>query len=130
MHQHPRLPPVTASPANSARTNPTRTNNPRDQEGGPARSAVERGSPGEQGPGEATVTQGRAYDPSVDGRDNIAKLSQVIQVRYWVGAEVDSSKAFRTNANLIYSELSHQSSLDNSAVEGLIAPCIYKRNQR
>ncbi|MCJ1282340.1 autophagy protein 13 [Xylographa opegraphella] len=79
MHQHLRLPPVTASPANSPRTNPTRTNNPRDQEAGSTRSDIERGLPGEPGPGEATVTPGRAYDAPVEGRDNMAKLSQVVQ---------------------------------------------------
>jgi autophagy-related protein 13 len=32
MHQHPRPPPVTASPASSERTNPERTNNQRDRD--------------------------------------------------------------------------------------------------
>ena len=73
---------MTASPANSPRTNPTRTNNPRDQESGSARLGTERGLPSEQGTGEGLDTQMRVQDPSVDGRDNMAKLSQVVQVRH------------------------------------------------
>ncbi|EEH47485.2 uncharacterized protein PADG_03569 [Paracoccidioides brasiliensis Pb18] len=69
MHQHPRPPPATASPANSPRTNPARTNNPRD------RSAVESDAASSaelkmftQGPSNVAPT-----------RDIIAKLNQIVQ---------------------------------------------------
>ncbi|MCJ1477808.1 autophagy protein 13 [Lambiella insularis] len=93
MHQHPRAPPVTASPATSPRTNPTRTNNPRDQESTPSKSSFDRGMPSEQGigMGEGSDPQNRAQDATVDNRDNLAKLSQVIQFN----VELDETDALR-----------------------------------
>jgi autophagy-related protein 13 len=78
MHQHPRTPPVTASPARSPLTNPMRSNNPRDQDepsrplsSGKATPSFPTFAPSDQ-------PQGRALD-SAD-KDNIAKLNQVVQV--------------------------------------------------
>ncbi|MCJ1360022.1 MAG: autophagy protein 13 [Icmadophila ericetorum] len=80
MHQHPRVPPVTASPANSPRTNPMRTNNPRDQDRGSSRSDSGRGTPSEQDIGVAEGdTLLRAQENSGQAKENLAKLSQVIQ---------------------------------------------------
>ena len=74
MHQHPRPPPKSASPASSPATNPLRTNNPRDPETGSSRSDSGRGTPIEQGIGiRETVDEGVRSD-------DLAKLNQVIQV--------------------------------------------------
>ena len=86
MHQHSRAPLVTAVPAKSPRTNPTRLNNPRDQEPGTSRSSPERNTPSDQGIGlaEGYDAQGRVQNAPSDGKENLAKLSQVIQVRMTV----------------------------------------------
>ncbi|KAL8740516.1 MAG: hypothetical protein Q9190_006799 [Brigantiaea leucoxantha] len=78
MHQHHRPPPVTASPANSPRTNPTRTNNPRE---GELRARPERGSSSEQGTeaGEMSDALMRSQENTGQAKDATAKLSQVIQ---------------------------------------------------
>ena len=70
-----------ASPANAPRTNPMRSNNSRDLEPGSSASGSERGTPSEQGISlsEGTDTLLRAPNPG-QLRDNLAKLSQVIQV--------------------------------------------------
>ena len=62
MHQHPRPPPVTASPANSERTNPTRTNNQRDR--------TAQGS----GTSEASDT-----NPPEQSSNAMSKLDQIVQ---------------------------------------------------
>ena len=64
MHQQPRPPPATTSPANSEQTNPTKTNNPRD-----------RGSPS-QGSGEDS----REPRQNVPSPTEISQLYQVIRV--------------------------------------------------
>ena len=82
MHQHPRPPPVTASPANSERTNPQRTNNPRESEQPLSRTSIDLGSPTEAiatEVGNADTTP-RAQRAPADGRDSVAKLNQVVQV--------------------------------------------------
>ena len=73
---------MTASPANSPRTNPTRTNNPRDQDAGTSRSGSERSTASEQGIGIAEGADAliRGQDNLGQGSNNLAKLSQVIQV--------------------------------------------------
>ena len=82
MHQHSRAPPVTASPANSPRTNPARTNNPRNQEVGSSRPSSDRSAPSEHGIGiaEHSDVVARSPESSAQGKDNMAKLSQVVQV--------------------------------------------------
>ncbi|KAI1004768.1 Autophagy-related protein 13 [Podosphaera aphanis] len=78
MHQHPRPPPRTASPASSPQTNPTRTNNPRDDEsesGSRKRNSNLSGYiADDQGIGESVV-------PTCNGpsKDSIRKLDQIIQ---------------------------------------------------
>lgn len=80
MHQHPRTPPVTASPARSPQTNPMRTNNPRDQSRGSSpgsvaekTSSVEAAAAASEG-GKATMKTQEPVD-----KDNLAKLNQVVQ---------------------------------------------------
>lgn len=78
MHQHPRPSPMTASPASSPRTNPTRTNNPRDQSSTPqpkALSDIPGYSEADEGSGDSGVMA--ATGPS---RDAVKKLDQIIQV--------------------------------------------------
>ncbi|KAE9380320.1 hypothetical protein N431DRAFT_128190 [Stipitochalara longipes BDJ] len=77
MHQHPRPPPVTASPASSPRTNPTRTNNPR-EEGSSSHIRSTSDMPGyndaDEGSGDSGVIQ-----PGGPSKDAVKKLDQIIQ---------------------------------------------------
>ncbi|KAI1371067.1 autophagy-related protein 13-domain-containing protein [Hypoxylon crocopeplum] len=79
MHQTPRAPPRTASPALSPQTNPTRTNNQRDPTS-PGYRPVSRPGVGTQ-EGMATGASGgnRGDGPT---RDSIKKLDQIIQNVY------------------------------------------------
>jgi autophagy-related protein 13 len=80
MHQHPRPPPQMASPASSPTTNPTRTNNQR-EEGRFTHSRVGSETPtyneadegGVASPGSTSAAPG----PS---KDAVKKLDQIIQV--------------------------------------------------
>lgn len=76
MHQHPRPPPATASPANSEQTNPTRTNNPRDRDGHLLRtvSPVNHGSNSSEDFGSARPDQ-----PADTTASQTQRLNQVIQ---------------------------------------------------
>lgn len=83
MHQHPRPPPAMASPANSPRTNPARTNNPRD------RGAESNASQAEVGPVNTATGLGIGHEAEMfvqvpsnvaPARDIIAKLNQIVQV--------------------------------------------------
>jgi len=78
MHQHPRPSPITASPASSPRTNPTRTNNPR-EEGSGYHSRSTSDMPGyneaDEGSGDSGVMA-----PNGPSRDAVKKLDQIIQV--------------------------------------------------
>ena len=79
MHQHPRTPPPTASPASSPWTNPARTNNPRDRaREGHSRSGSEAGLYSERGTGQAAGDAGAAAPNQA--RETKAKLNQIIQV--------------------------------------------------
>lgn len=76
MHQHPRPPPVTASPANSEQTNPTRTNNPRDRDV----QALRTHSPLTQGSGSSEDFGSARQDQPADNPDaQMQRLNQVIQ---------------------------------------------------
>ncbi|KAG9233403.1 autophagy protein-like protein Atg13 [Amylocarpus encephaloides] len=77
MHQHPRPSPLTASPASSPRTNPTRTNNPRDERQSP-HARTNSDMPGYGGEDEERTDSGSI--PS-DGpsKDAVKKLDQIIQ---------------------------------------------------
>jgi hypothetical protein len=77
MHQHPRPSPMTASPASSPRTNPTRTNNPR-EEGSHTRtnSDMPAYNEGDDGSGDSGVMPSNG--PS---KDSVKKLDQIIQVK-------------------------------------------------
>ena len=83
MHQHPRPSPKSASPANSPRTNPTRTNNPRESSAGGARLETERIPLEEHGfnEGESADVVAQGQEKSGPDKEQLAKLSQVIQVR-------------------------------------------------
>ena len=76
MHQHPRPPPVTASPANSEQTNPTRTNNPRDRD----LQALRATSPTTQGSGSSEDFAATRQDqPNDNPLAQMQRLNQVIQ---------------------------------------------------
>ncbi|RVX70364.1 hypothetical protein B0A52_05863 [Exophiala mesophila] len=76
MHQHPRPPPVTASPAASEQTNPTRTNNPRDQDPQIRRAT----SPITQGSGSSEeFANARQDQPLENPNTQMQRLNQVVQ---------------------------------------------------
>lgn len=79
MHQHPRPAPVTASPASSPRTNPTRTNNPPEEDRAGSGTSSERGSITP----DSLNLGARAPDASIRDRDSLTRLDQVIQVTYY-----------------------------------------------
>src|SRR4051794_27228994 len=93
MHQHPRTPPPTASPASSPWTNPARTNNPRDRaRESHSRSGSDTGLYSERGAGQPGGDAGAAAVQSPNqARETKAKLNQIIQVS-WQG---DSKTANR-----------------------------------
>ena len=76
MHQHPRPPPAMTSPATSPRTNPARTNNPREEESDVAGPQSERGS----GTPDSFSAATRAQEVSVRDKDSMTRLDQVVQV--------------------------------------------------
>lgn len=82
MHQYHRPPSATASPANSARTNPTRTNNQREGEQSRSRPGSDIGTTREQAAdtGEGSDALMRGQDDTDPGKDGVQKLSQVVQV--------------------------------------------------
>lgn len=76
MHQHPRPPPTTASPASSEQTNPTRTNNPRDRD----IQALRTNSPLTQGSGSSEDFAAARQDQPADNPGvQMQRLNQVIQ---------------------------------------------------
>lgn len=76
MHQYPRPPPETASPANSERTNPTRTNNPRDRDV----QNLRNDSPHTQNSGSSEdFASAKQEQPADDPGAQIQRLNQVIQ---------------------------------------------------
>ena len=89
MHQFSRPPPVTASPANSPRTNPTRTNNPREEERDPGARLAQTRREGSSG----------AIENTTRDRDTMTRLDQVIQVRY----PLHGTKITRLDADKRYS---------------------------
>ncbi len=85
MHQHPRPPPFTASPANSEQTNPTRTNNARDRDV----QALRTNSPLTQGSGSSEdFTSARQDQPADNPVAQMQRLNQVIQNFYTKSALV------------------------------------------
>ncbi|KAK6956726.1 hypothetical protein Daesc_002006 [Daldinia eschscholtzii] len=81
MHQTPRAPPRTASPALSSQTNPTRTNNQRDPASPTSRPSSRPGSRAQEGAatGAGGGNRGDAGGPT---RESIKKLDQIIQNIY------------------------------------------------
>ncbi|KAI1387819.1 autophagy-related protein 13-domain-containing protein [Hypoxylon trugodes] len=79
MHQTPRIPPRTASPALSAQTNPTRTNNQRDPTSPATRSPPRPSSAVQDGAAIGAGGGNRGDGPS---RDSVKKLDQIIQNIY------------------------------------------------
>ncbi|KAI9793786.1 MAG: autophagy protein 13 [Candelina submexicana] len=81
MHQHPRSSPVTASPALSPRTNPTRTNNPREQERNRQRSNPNMDALSERDDGLSDAVENTSIDQHTAGpsREANAKMNQIIQ---------------------------------------------------
>ena len=84
MHQHPRPSPKPASPASSPNVNLARTHNHREREEEVSRASSERGTPSEQGfnMGEDSDAIMRGQEGGGLGKEQLGKLSQVIQVRY------------------------------------------------
>ncbi|KAI2610561.1 autophagy-related protein 13-domain-containing protein [Hypoxylon sp. NC1633] len=82
MHQTPRIPPRTASPALSPQTNPTRTNNQRDPvgAGSPGRPLSRPGAGAQDGI--AMGASGGNRIETTPSRDSIKKLDQIIQNVY------------------------------------------------
>ncbi|CZS96333.1 probable Autophagy-related protein 13 [Rhynchosporium graminicola] len=77
MHQHPRPPPITTSPASSPRTNPTRTNNAR-EEGSSSSSRLATDTPAYSNADETSGDSG-VIATSGPSRDVVKKLDQIIQ---------------------------------------------------
>jgi autophagy-related protein 13 len=76
MHQYSRPPPETASPASSERTNPTRTNNPRDRDV----QNLRNDSPPTQNSGSSDdFSAARQEQPADNAVAQIQRLNQVIQ---------------------------------------------------
>lgn len=79
MHQHPRAPPATASPAISERTNPERTNNQRNRDRDPDRDTSPAANYSRQ-----PQDRGDGSDDTSSCTTNLAaevnRLNQVIQV--------------------------------------------------
>lgn len=85
MHQHPRPPPATASPASSERTNPERTNNQRDQD---------RDTPPAEDFSRPSHERADGSDDSSSSSNSaaeVARLNQVIQVGSSPHVETNSS---------------------------------------
>ena len=80
MHQHPRPPPVTASPASSPRTNPTRTNNPR-EEGPSQHSRRSSETEGYNEEGEEGSEDSGPITPNGPSREAVKKMDQILQVK-------------------------------------------------
>jgi autophagy-related protein 13 len=80
MHQHPRPSPLTASPASSPRTNPTRTNNPRETE------SIHQPKPPSDMPAYSEADEGSGDSgvmaPTGPSRDAVKKLDQIIQASF------------------------------------------------
>ncbi|RFU35145.1 hypothetical protein B7463_g1219, partial [Scytalidium lignicola] len=77
MHQHPRPSPLTASPASSPRTNPTRTNNPREENAyAPSRPTSEPSNYNETDEGSADRDMTL---PAAANKEAIKKLDQIVQ---------------------------------------------------
>jgi len=100
MHPYQRHPPVTASPANSEQTNPTRTNNPRDRDVQSLRTT----SPLTQGSGSSEDFPSTRQDQPVDNpASQMQRLNQVIQNFHTKAAliilhsRVDLSPAYARN---------------------------------
>ncbi|KAI9776406.1 MAG: autophagy protein 13 [Geoglossum umbratile] len=90
MHQHPRTPPPTASPASSPWTNPARTNNPRDRaRESHSRSGSDTGLYSERGAGQPGGDAGAAGVQSPNqARETKAKLNQIIQNYFTKAAQI------------------------------------------
>lgn len=124
MHQHPRGSPVTASPANSPRTNPTRTNNPRDQEQAHSRRGSNAGASTERGSTEGFDVGLQSQQSSSQGKEAKAKLNQIIQV-----CSAPTSHAIHDTCadHRLLLELSHQGGSYNHTIEGTFTSCVYPR---
>ncbi|KAI9054538.1 hypothetical protein LZ554_001694 [Drepanopeziza brunnea f. sp. 'monogermtubi'] len=109
MHQHPRRSPATASPASSPRTNPTRTNNPREESSsssgdsgviaasGPSRDVVKKLDQIIQNfhtKAAYLVLQSRVLLPVVFSKDGTKKLNK------WFQIETDDTSAFKDDLSL------------------------------
>lgn len=81
MHQHPRPPPRTASPALSPKTNPTRTNNSREDV---SSSMLNKyiNSPGHN-VNDLEDQNNLVPNPIGLNKDALKKLDQIVQVRSW-----------------------------------------------
>ncbi|KAG9242323.1 autophagy protein-like protein Atg13 [Calycina marina] len=80
MHQHPRPPPVSASPALSTRTNPMRTNNQREADAGPSSGSGQNKLDYNEGDEESEDS--RVIGTTGPEKATLAKLDQMIQNFY------------------------------------------------
>ena len=122
MHQHPRRSPVTSLPARSPRTNPERTNNQREEEDRNDAEDSEGAMPSEQGfrLGEGAEAMLRIQEASTQGKESVAKLSQIVQVR-------NLMHPYRRSIQLTFlTELLHQGCFDYHQLESLFTTCIHK----
>ncbi len=83
MHQHPRRSPVITSPARTPATNPERSDRQEVGEDGKHIDDPEGAMPGEQASRhvEGADAMLRIQEASTQGKESVAKLSQIIQVR-------------------------------------------------
>ncbi|KAH8882130.1 hypothetical protein GQ53DRAFT_462458 [Thozetella sp. PMI_491] len=106
MHQQSRHPPRTASPASNPQTNPSRTNNPRDPLGVPARTrtgseamAAQDGGPTAADAGDGPSPGAGLETASGPSRETVKKLDQIIQNFHYKAAVVIIQSRINANAS-------------------------------
>ena len=118
MHQHPRSPPVTASPANSPRTNPARTNNRRDRESeSNTTQNLEVGANNLRGLGIEDGAEVFEQDQSTSApaKEVLAKLNQIVQVSTLIWQETGRVLTPANMSNQL--ELFHESCIDYPTIQ-------------
>ena len=80
MHQHPRRSPVPSLYARSPTINQMRTNNPREEDVEVLDDSTQEGHRADQSEGVTALL--RIQESSVQGKETIAKLSQIVQVGF------------------------------------------------
>ena len=126
MHQHPRSSPKPGSPANIPRANPTRLSNPREHDAEGSRTSSDRGTTSEQefNMGEVSDAIMRGQEGASHGKEQLAKLGQVIQVCLYM---VHCYRLLRSDRCVSGTELFHQGRLDNPSFKSCLATGLFKR---